>query len=92
MLVVQHVEEPTLATGVMNAGEVATRLGLPGIPTAAEVIMLERDLRLVELTGARYHAAQISCGHRARGDPRRQGAGPAGVLRRLDQSSDAERE
>jgi dihydroorotase len=61
MLVVQHVEEPTLATGVMNAGEVATRLGLPGIPAAAEVIMLERDLRLVELTGARYHAAQISC-------------------------------
>jgi dihydroorotase len=61
MLVVQHVEEPTLATGVMNSGEVATRLGLPEIPPAAEVIMLERDIRLVELTGARYHAAQISC-------------------------------
>jgi dihydroorotase len=60
MLVVQHIEEPELATGVMNEGEVATRLGLPGIPTAAEVIMLERDLRLVELTGAPYHAAQIS--------------------------------
>ena len=54
MLVVQHVEEPKFATGVMNEGEVATRLGLPGIPTAAEVIMLERDLRLVELTGAPY--------------------------------------
>ncbi len=62
MLVVQHVEEPTLASGVMNASETASRLGLPGIPAAAEVIMLERDLRLVELTGARYHAAQISCG------------------------------
>ena len=61
MLVVQHVEEPTLATGVMNSSEVATRLGLPEIPSAAEVIMLERDIRLVELTGARYHAAQISC-------------------------------
>jgi dihydroorotase len=61
MLVVQHVEEAALATGVMNAGEVATRLGLQGIPAAAEVITLERDLRLVELTGARYHAAQISC-------------------------------
>jgi len=61
MLVVQHVEEPTLASGVMNASETASRLGLPGIPAAAEVIMLERDLRLVELTGARYHAAQISC-------------------------------
>jgi dihydroorotase len=61
MPVVQHVEEPTLATGVMNAGEIATRLGLPGIPAAAEVILLERDIRLVELTGASYHAAQLSC-------------------------------
>ncbi len=60
MLVVQHVEEPALSSGVMNEGEQATRLGLPGIPAAAEVIMLERDIRLVELTGARYHAAQIS--------------------------------
>ncbi len=61
LLVVQHVEEPSLATGVMNEGEVATRLGLPGTPPAAEVIMLERDIRLVELTGAPYHAAQLSC-------------------------------
>jgi dihydroorotase len=61
LLVVQHVEEPTLAVGVMNEGEVATRLGLPGTPAAAEVILLERDIRLVELTGARYHAAQVSC-------------------------------
>ena len=61
MLVVQHVEEPSLASGVMNSGEAASRLGLSGIPTMAEVIMLERDLRLVEMTGARYHAAQISC-------------------------------
>jgi len=61
LLVVQHVEEPTLAVGVMNEGEAATRLGLPGTPAAAELIMLERDIRLVELTGARYHAAQISC-------------------------------
>jgi len=60
MPVVQHVEEPLLATGVMNASETAARLGLSGNPAAAEVIMLERDLRLVELTGARYHAAQIS--------------------------------
>ena len=61
MLVVQHVEEPTLASGMMNAGETASRLGLAGIPAMAEVILLERDLRLVEMTGARYHAAQISC-------------------------------
>ncbi len=61
MLVVQHAEEPTLSTGVMNAGEMASRLGLAGSPTAAEVIMIERDLRLVEWTGARYHVSQISC-------------------------------
>lgn len=61
LLVLQHPEEPSLAAnGVMNAGEMATRLGLSGIPAAAEVIMLERDLRLVEITGARYHAAHIS--------------------------------
>jgi dihydroorotase len=60
MLVVQHAEEPTLTTGVMNAGAVASRLGLAGSPAVAEVIMIERDLRLVELTGARYHVAQIS--------------------------------
>ncbi len=63
MLVVQHVEEPALAAGVMNASEIAGRLGLSGIPAMAEVILLERDLRLVELTGARYHASQISCRH-----------------------------
>ncbi len=56
----QHPSEPRLAGGVMNAGEIATRLGLAGIPGMAEVIMLERDLRLVEMTGGRYHAANIS--------------------------------
>ena len=62
VLIIHHLEEPTLAeNGVMNEGEVATRLGLRGTPTAAETIMLERDIRLVELTGGRYHAAQISC-------------------------------
>ncbi len=61
-LIVHHLEEPSLAKdGVMNEGEVATRLGLRGIPAAAETIMLERDIRLVELTGGRYHAGQISC-------------------------------
>ena len=61
LLIVQHVEEAALAgTGCMNEGELALRLGLPGIPTAAEVIVLERDLRLVELTGGRYHAACVS--------------------------------
>lgn len=61
LLLVQHPEEPALShPGGMNEGEIATRLGLPGIPAMAEVVLLERDLRLVELTGARYHAAHIS--------------------------------
>jgi len=61
LLVVQHPEEPTLAGGgMMNRGEVATRLGLAGIPPVAEVILVERDLRLVEQTGARYHVAHVS--------------------------------
>lgn len=60
-VVIQHPEEPSLADGgVMNAGELATRLGLNGIPRAAEIIMIERDLRLVELTGARLHFAHVT--------------------------------
>jgi dihydroorotase len=59
--VIQRPEDTGLAPeGVMNEGALSTRLGLAGIPNAAEVILLERDLRLVELTGARYHAAQLS--------------------------------
>ena len=62
MPVIHHVVDPDLVgEGVMNEGEFATRLGLPGIPREAETIMLERDLRLVALTGARYHAAMLSC-------------------------------
>jgi dihydroorotase len=61
-LIAHHTEDPYLTEGtVMNAGEVATRLGLPGVHKAAETIVLERDVRLVELTGGRYHAAAISC-------------------------------
>src|SRR6185295_3484586 len=61
LLVVQHPEEPSLArAGEVNEGETATRLGLPAIPPAAEIIMVERDLRLVEITGARYHVAHVS--------------------------------
>lgn len=61
LMILQHPEEPTLADGgQMNAGEMATRLGLTGISPMAEVIMLERDLRLVEVTGGRYHAAHVS--------------------------------
>jgi dihydroorotase len=61
LLLIQHPEEPRLAEGgAMNAGELATRLGLPGIPRIAEAMMVERDLHLAELTGGRYHAAHVS--------------------------------
>src|SRR3954463_6654681 len=61
-LVVHHTEDPDLVSdGVMNEGEFAARLGLFGIPRAAETIILERDIRLVATARARYHAASISC-------------------------------
>ena len=61
-LVVHHTEDPDLVSdGVMNEGEFAARLGLFGIPRAAETIILERDIRLVATTRARYHAASITC-------------------------------
>jgi dihydroorotase len=61
-LIMHHAADPALVGhGVMNEGEVATRLGLAGIPKEAEIIVLERDIRLAALTGGRYHAAQISC-------------------------------
>jgi dihydroorotase len=44
----------------MNEGAIASRLGLAGIPAMAEVIMIERDLRLLELTGGRLHFAHVS--------------------------------
>ncbi len=49
------------AGGVMNEGLFASWLGLSGSPREAEVIPLERDLRLAALTKSRYHAAQLSC-------------------------------
>src|SRR6516162_11333486 len=62
-LVVHHTEDPDIVgEGVMNEGEFAARLGLAGVPTAAETIMLERDMRLVALTESRYHAASLTCG------------------------------
>jgi dihydroorotase len=61
LLLVQVCEEPSLARdGVMNEGEIAMRLGLAGIAAVAETILVERDLRLVELTGGRWHAAHLS--------------------------------
>jgi dihydroorotase len=61
-LIVHHTEDPDLVgEGVMNEGEFAARLGLEGIPDAAEAVMLERDMRLVALTRGRYHAASLTC-------------------------------
>ncbi|MGO4668672.1 dihydroorotase [Bosea sp. 2RAB26] len=61
-LLMNHLEDPDLrGAGVMNEGEFASRKGLPGIPLEAETVMLERDIRLARATGARYHAAMISC-------------------------------
>src|SRR6202012_4812032 len=60
-LIVHHTEDPDLVgEGVMNEGEFAARLGLSGVPNAAEAVILERDMRLVALTGGRYHAASLS--------------------------------
>jgi dihydroorotase len=61
-LIVHHTEDPYLSRdGAMNSGEISARLGLTGVSKAAETIVLERDIRLVEVTGGRYHAATISC-------------------------------
>ena len=61
-LIVHHTEDPYLSEGAsMNLGETATRLGMPSVHKFAETIVLERDVRLVEMTGGRYHASTISC-------------------------------
>lgn len=61
-LIVHHTEDATLTgEGVMNEGELASRLGLAGAPKAAETIVFERDVRLTGITGGRYHAASLTC-------------------------------
>ena len=59
--IVQHPEEPSLASGgAATEGELATRLGLPGITPAAEAIMVARDIALARITGGHVHFAHIS--------------------------------
>jgi len=59
--VIVHAEDCLLrAGGVVNEGPVSTRLGLPGNPAAAEEVMVARDIRLAELTGAHLHIAHVS--------------------------------
>jgi dihydroorotase len=61
MPIIAHCEDLDLAEGgVMNEGEMATRLGLPGIPNAAESVMALRDIALSELTGGALHIAHVS--------------------------------
>ncbi|MEA2789825.1 MAG: dihydroorotase [Acetobacteraceae bacterium] len=59
--IVQHPEDPSLgAGGTATESEQATRLGLPGIPAAAEAIMVARDIRLAELTGGTIHFSHVT--------------------------------
>ncbi len=56
-----HAEDPGLASGgVMTGGRTATFMGLKSIPACAEAILVERDIRLVKMTGGRWHAAHLS--------------------------------
>ncbi|MDY7009523.1 MAG: dihydroorotase [Planctomycetota bacterium] len=56
----QHCQDSDLAGGAMNSGAVAVSLGLRGIASAGEELMLQRDLVLAERTGARYHVQHVS--------------------------------
>ncbi|MCD6452867.1 MAG: dihydroorotase [Dehalococcoidales bacterium] len=59
--IIDHAEDITLTgDGVMNEGDLSARLGLPGIPTASEEVMIYRDLALAELTGGWLHIAHVA--------------------------------
>lgn len=59
--IVDHCEDKVLsAGGIMNEGQLSAELGLPGVPGAAEEVMVARDLILADLTGARLHIAHVS--------------------------------
>jgi dihydroorotase len=61
LCVIEHSEDVSLAAGaVMREGVTSTRLGLPGMPAAAESVCVARDVQLAELTGARLHVAHLS--------------------------------
>lgn len=62
LLVISHSEDKNLSgSGAMNEGAVATRLGIRGIPTAAESAFVMREIALAELTGTPVHIAHVSC-------------------------------
>lgn len=58
--IIAHCEEESLSGGVVHEGATAARLGLAGIPTEAETVMIARDLLLAEATGGRLHIAHVS--------------------------------
>lgn len=61
LLVISHCEEPSLArNGVMHEGALSTELGLKGIPSISEELMVSREIMLSHLTGARVHIAHVS--------------------------------
>jgi dihydroorotase len=62
VVIADHCEEPSLVgNGCMNEGDMSSRLGLPGRPAVAEEVMVQRDLALARLTGARIHLLHLSC-------------------------------
>nr|WP_209015149.1 dihydroorotase [Roseibium limicola] len=65
-LIVHHTEDADLAGGSMNAGLNASWKGLSGVPREAEIIALERDLRLVGMAKSRYHANLLSTAESAK--------------------------
>jgi dihydroorotase len=61
-LIVAHPQDPGLSTGaVATSGKFASLRGLPAVSPMAERMALDRDMALIEMTGARYHADQITC-------------------------------
>lgn len=77
-LIIDHCEDRSLAKdGVINAGPVAARLGVAGIPAAAEDVMVARDIRLAEAVPARIHIAHLSTAGAVRlaGEAKARGVG-----------------
>ncbi|PWE28467.1 dihydroorotase [Pararhodobacter marinus] len=61
-LVVAHTQDPGLSSGAaVTSGKFASLRGLPGVSPMAERMAFDRDMALIEMTGARYHAEQITC-------------------------------
>jgi len=61
LVIIQPLDHDLLGNGCAHEGAIATRLGLPAIPVAAETAALAKDIELVEQTGARTHFGQLSC-------------------------------